>query len=98
METDVAIQRLRGQKAELQRIGVTALSVFGSRARGDHSAASDLDLVARIRDDRPFGLFAMADLQYRLEAIAGLPVDLVLEPVKRQSLQDQIERDRLNVF
>jgi uncharacterized protein len=98
MDTDKAIQRLRGQKSELNRIGVTALSVFGSRARGDHSAASDLDLVVRVRRDRPFGLFALADLQYRLEEIAGLPIDLVLEPIHKRSLQVEIERARLNVF
>jgi hypothetical protein len=98
METAEAIGRLRSQRAELEELGVISLAAFGSRARGDGHAHSDLDLAARIKRDRPFGGFAFANLEHRLAQIAGIPVDLVLEPARKRRLQAEIDKVRLNVF
>lgn len=98
MDTAQAIRRLRDRREELERLGVRSLSAFGSRARGDARPDSDLDLAACIRRDRPFGIFAFVDLQERLAQIAGLPVDLVVEPARKARLQQEIDRSRLNVF
>jgi uncharacterized protein len=98
MDTAEAITRLRDRRRELERLGVLSLSAFGSRVRGDARPDSDLDLAARIRRDRPFGIFAFVDLQHRLEKIAGLPVDLVLEPARKPRLQKEIDKARLSVF
>ncbi len=48
--------------------------LFGSAARGDDSAASDLDLLVEMRDS---SLGRRADLAARLEDLLGRPVDLV---------------------
>ncbi|MGE0408964.1 MAG: nucleotidyltransferase family protein [Amphiplicatus sp.] len=100
MERDRILERLRKHEPELRSAGVAALSVFGSVARGEDRADSDLDLVVRLAR-RAEGLAwfrQMEALQRRLEAIAGRPVDLVAEPVRRPRLLHAIERDRLVAF
>ena len=42
---DELVAALRRHGAELQRLGVTSLSIFGSPARGDHRPDSDLDIL-----------------------------------------------------
>ncbi len=44
LERDEAIARLRRLEAELKRLGVRDLYLFGSTARGEACADSDVDL------------------------------------------------------
>lgn len=57
------------------RYAITDVRVFGSVARGDDEPGSDLDLLFRGPDN--FSLFTMVDLNDDLEALLGVPVDLV---------------------
>jgi predicted nucleotidyltransferase len=45
MGTDELIERLRFNRDRLSELGVAALSVFGSVARGDARPDSDIDLL-----------------------------------------------------
>lgn len=56
------------------RIGYALM--FGSRARGEAHAGSDLDLAIGGLP-RPFTTLELGSLMSRLEAAAGMPVDLV---------------------
>lgn len=48
--------------------------LFGSAARGEDSAASDLDLLVELRDPSPLRLI---DLELRMEALLGRTVDAI---------------------
>jgi len=70
---------------------VIRASVFGSFARGENSAESDLDLLVEYRND--VSLFDVGGLKFELEQVLGCSVDLVskkyLKPrVKNYILQD----------
>jgi uncharacterized protein len=54
---------------------VQAIYVFGSRARGDHGAESDVDLA--VLCPRPLPATARWEMQQRLAALAHRDVDLV---------------------
>jgi predicted nucleotidyltransferase len=54
---------------------VAAIYLFGSRARGDASAASDVDLA--ILTPRPIGSLTRFDLQERIASALHADVDLV---------------------
>ena len=54
--------------------GVQSLALFGSVARNDASASSDIDLLVEF--NRPVGLFGLFALQDRLEVLFGCKVDL----------------------
>ena len=60
-------------------------SVFGSVVRGDDREGRDLDLPVDLPN---IGLFALAGIQIELEAMLGIPFDLV----SRRSLKDHVRR------
>lgn len=50
--------------------------LFGSRARGDHRADSDFDLLAIIPDDAPLGIDTPVST-FRLRRLSGAHADLL---------------------
>jgi len=99
--TDLAervIATLRAHEAELRRAGIRHLSLFGSVARGDAEATSDVDLAAELDPDARIGLFALGALERRLANLLGRKVDLLPEPVEKPRLQGKIDRDRRRAF
>ena len=89
---------LRAHKAELRAAGIRRLSLFGSVARGDDAADSDVDLAAELDPEARIGLFALVALERRISGILGRPVDLLPEPVEKPRLRANIERDRIRAF
>jgi uncharacterized protein len=88
----------RQHQGELRRAGIRHLSLFGSVARGDAGASSDVDLVAELDPDARIGLFALGALERRLTELIGRPVDLLPEPIEKPRLRAKIERDRQRAF
>ena len=92
------LDRLRSEESALKALGVQHLSVCGSLARGEATAASDIDLVVTLSREARISLLGFVGLERRLEDMLGRPVDLVLEPAKRPGLQQAIDRDRVRAF
>ena len=62
MNRDEAINRLKGHEAELKRLGVEHLYLFGSIARGDATDGSDVDLFFDYEKGK-FGLLELLDVK-----------------------------------
>ena len=92
------IATLRAHEAELRRAGIRHLSLFGSVARGDARADSDVDLLVDLDPEARIGLFALGALERRLAELVGRPVELLPEPVEKPRLKAKIERDRRLAF
>lgn len=75
-----------------QRYGVVQLSVFGSIARGEHTDASDVDLLYVLDPDARLG-FAISQLEDELTEILGRPVDLVAERALHRLIRDDVLAD-----
>ena len=80
-------------RPSLSARGVSSLSLFGSVARGDARADSDIDLAIETRGK--FSLFDLASVKLYLEERMQRDVDLVfvasLSPLRRENaLQDMI--------
>jgi predicted nucleotidyltransferase len=56
MNRDEAISRLQQHEADLKRLGVEHLYMFGSTARGEAGDDSDVDPIERTRDQSDFRL------------------------------------------
>ena len=78
--------------AILRAHGVIHASVFGSFARGEQRAGSDLDLLI----EPPAGatLFDLARLELALEDALGRHVDLVTYDELHPAIRDQAFRER----
>ena len=99
--TDLAarvITTLRAHEAELRRAGIRHLSLFGSVARGESDANSDIDLAAELDPQAHIGLFALGALERRLAELVGRKVDLLPEPAEKSRLRANIDRDRRHAF
>lgn len=68
-----------------EQSGISYLGLFGSHARGDASADSDVDLL--VHYERPVGLLTHAQIQNKFEDLLGTPVDLVF----RDSIKPRIK-------
>lgn len=88
MERDEALRILRRHMEELQEYHVKSLAVFGSVARGEAGAASDVDILVEF--ERPVDLFVFLRLQRRLSEILGCRVDLATPNALHSAMRDQI--------
>jgi predicted nucleotidyltransferase len=92
------IGTLRAHEAELRQAGISHLSLFGSFARGDAAATSDIDLAAQFYPAARMDLFRLTALERRLGEILGRRVDLLPDPPEKQRLRASIDRDRRRAF
>ena len=92
------IATLRAHEAELRQAGLRSLSLFGSVARGETEADSDIDLAAEFDPAARMDLLQLTALERRIAELLGRPVDLLPGPVEKRRLQDQINRDRRRAF
>ncbi len=89
---------LRAHEAELRRAGIRHLSLFGSVARGDAEANSDIDLAAEFDPVARMDLIRLTALERRLGEILGRRVDLLREPAEKSRLRSNVEQDRQRAF
>jgi predicted nucleotidyltransferase len=68
---------LRAERGMLERSGVRRAALFGSTARGDATASSDVDVLVVLDPDAHVGLVRFVALQEHLQKLFGRDVDLV---------------------
>ena len=85
---DEILQALREARPLLDRFGVAQVSLFGSFARDEGRADSDVDLLVEF--NRPIGLFEFVRLQRELGARIGRQVELVTPAALKPQLRDRI--------
>ena len=74
MQRQTVINTLKAHRSQLAGFGVSSLTLFGSVARDEATADSDVDVLAEF--DRPVGFFGMIQVQDYLTALLGRKVDL----------------------
>jgi predicted nucleotidyltransferase len=85
---------------ELRAKGLSALYLFGSEARGEASAESDIDFafdVSAEANDR-FSLIEQAAIQLRLQEIFGRKVDFLERKALHRDLSRRIQREMVRVL
>lgn len=88
-------ERLKENRADILRLcaayGARNLRVFGSVARGQADARSDVDFLVDMEPGR--SLFDLGGLQYELERLLGRPVDVVTERGLKARVRDRVLRE-----
>jgi predicted nucleotidyltransferase len=80
---------------------VNRISVFGSYARGEETAESDIDLLIALKpaETRPvLGLFEFIKLEQELGKKLGCEVDLITEEGVNPRRKQNIEKDRVVLY
>jgi uncharacterized protein len=92
------LNTLRSHEQELRRIGVVHASVFGSVARGDARADSDIDVLVELDEAHPMGVFEYARLKLYINEILRGAGDVVNRRTLKPLLRESILRDAVHAF
>jgi len=85
------LARIDRAAPELRAHAVKELWLFGSAAREELNAGSDIDILVDFA--APVTLFELARLRRRLESLLGRSVDLVTRDALKPQLREQILRE-----
>ena len=97
MRRDEAIAKLKEHEAELRQLGVEHLYLFGSTARDEARAESDVDLFF----DHPegsLGLYELMDVKDAAARVLGCKTDIMTRRSLHRVLRERIEASALQVF
>jgi predicted nucleotidyltransferase len=95
MGRDDVLALLAAHRDEIERFGVESLRLFGSVARGEAAAGSDVDLLVSFRASPTFS--AYMKLRIFLEDLLGVRVDLITESGLREGVRPFVEKDAIRV-
>ena len=95
MTRRTVISRIRKHRAQLTRLGVKSLSIFGSVARGEERPDSDVDILVEFEGRATFDRYM--DTKFYLEELLGCKVDLVTPKAIKPRMKPYIMRDLIHV-
>ena len=93
-----ATEILMSHRAALNQRGVARLDIFGSTARGESDAGSDIDIVVDIEPNRKFSLIDQASLRVFLSESLDSEVDVVVREDLRPRFRAVVDRDAVRVI
>ncbi len=97
MKRDEAVSRLKAHAADLKRLGVERLYMFGSTARDEAHEESDIDLFFDYQKGK-LGLYELMDVKEAAAQILGRPADIMTRDSLHRTLRQNIEALALQVF
>ena len=83
---------------ELRAAGIAALYLFGSQARGDAGAESDIDFAFDVQETSRFSLLDQARLEIRLGQIFDRRVDFVSRNGMRPKMRARVEAEMVRLL
>jgi predicted nucleotidyltransferase len=95
---DNVLDTLRTHESELRKLGVSHAAVFGSVARGEASADSDIDVLVELDQERSLGIFEYARLKLYINELLNGAGDVVNRRTLKPLLRDSILRDAVHAF
>ncbi|WP_029617096.1 nucleotidyltransferase family protein [Pseudorhizobium marinum] len=93
-----AIEKLTAQADAIRALGATSLYLFGSVARDEASASSDLDLFIDYDPAKKFSLVDLTGIKLFLEEELDTEVDLTTRNSLHARLKDRIENSAIRIF
>jgi len=100
VDRDEIKRSILGLRDKLAILGVAHVSLYGSIARNEGHADSDVDVVVDTEDGSALGLFRLAQVAETLQHVLGRPVDVIskrgLEHTK--TLRQRVAADLVDVY
>ncbi len=97
-ELNAVIDALKAHRDVLATKGVVHASVFGSTARGQQTADSDVDILIDLDESRTINVFDYASIKDEIKQIVGGRVDVVTREGLKKALREQVEKEAVDVF
>ena len=96
LKKDDVLALLNTYKSSLKEFKVKSLLIFGSVARDEADAESDVDLLVEF--EQTVGLFTFVRLQRYLETILGCKVDLGTPDSLKEDLREVVLQEAIRAF
>ncbi len=97
MDREQILVSLRRHAEDLRQLGASQLFLFGSVARGEAKASSDVDLFFDF-DDPAFSIVELVALTARISAIVDAPADVMSRASIHPRLRPSVEAAAVRVF
>ena len=98
LDLQYVLETLRPHESDLRRRGVSHAAVFGSVARGEAGAESDIDVLVELDENRPMGVFEYARLKLYINVLLDGPSDVVNRRTLKPLLRANILHDMVHAF
>jgi uncharacterized protein len=96
LQKENVLALLNSNKPSLKEFKVKSLLIFGSVARDEANAESDVDLLVEF--EQTIGLFTFVRLQRYLEKILGCKVDLGTPDSLKEDLREVVLKEAIRAF
>jgi predicted nucleotidyltransferase len=98
MVREDAIAKLQTFEPRLRALGATALFLFGSTARDEATAKSDLDLFLEYDPASRFSLLDLVEAKLMVEDELGIAVDVATRDGLHPLMKVEIESEAIKIF
>ena len=95
MKRESVLKKLSGNRQLLKAYGVKDILLFGSVARGETRAGSDVDLLVEFEPSAHIGMFEFSRLRHELSELLGCQVDLATPDSLHKSMKEDILREAI---
>lgn len=96
MKREQVLAIVAQHQEDLKAMGVKSLALFGSVARDEATAESDVDFLVEF--DHPIGLFDFSRVRLYLEDILGCSVDMGTPDSLKEYLRDRVLGEKMNAL
>lgn len=96
MKKDNIIQKINSEMPNLrEKYQVEKLGIFGSVARGENTANSDIDILVEFKN--PVGFFHFIRLENYLSELLGKKVDLISQKAPKPAIKEDVLKEAIYV-
>ncbi len=92
------ISQILALRPALEAEGVKHVALFGSRARGDHSAKSDIDLLLDVEPGRRFSILDLIGVEHIVTDRTGITANAIMRRGLDDEFRSSIRADLVEVF
>jgi len=98
MDREDIVAKLRAHESDLKAQGVAHAALFGSRARGDHRADSDIDILIELAPGAHVDLWGYVGITQFIEDLFEAPVDVANREQLKAFVRPSAESDAVYAF
>jgi predicted nucleotidyltransferase len=98
MTREEIVAAIRENAEAIRAEGVTKLAIFGSRARGDNRADSDIDVLVEVEPDLSFSILDLIGVEHIIQDATGLPTQATMRRSMPSRFAERIADDIVEVF
>ena len=98
MTLEQALQTLRKAEAELRAKGVIHAGIFGSVARGEQHAESDIDVIVDFDPSARITIYDYVGIKDEISELFEQPVDVIDRRGLKPHLREPVARDLVYAF